>query len=120
MSTFDPVTLFFILYETFGVWLWVLLVTALALLAGIISAFVKLRRARCPVAPPIWMAVAAGVVAAMGFTFAVPIWSFADPGALSGLVDYLIAFSIALVPGAIVAALVFMLAARRCHAPIAS
>jgi Na+/H+ antiporter NhaA len=119
MSTFDPVTLFFILYETFGVWLWVLLATALALLAGIVSALVKLRRARCPVATPIWMAVAAGLVAAMGFTFAVSIWTLADPSALSGPLDY-VAILVALLPGAIVAALVFMLAARRCHAPIPS
>ncbi len=120
MSTFDPVTLLFILHETMGAWLWVLLATALALLAGIVSAVVKLRRARCPVARHLWIAVAVGLIAAVGLTFAVPIWSLADPGALTGLVDYLIAFSIALVPGAIVAALVFMLAARRCHAPTAS
>jgi len=120
MSTFDPVKLFFILHETMGAWLWVLLATALALLAGVVLALFKLRRARCPIARPLWVAIAAGLIAAVGLTFAVPIWSLADPGALSGLVDYLIAFSIALVPGTIAAALVFMMAARRCHAPIAS
>jgi hypothetical protein len=120
MSTFDPVTIFYILYETMGAWLWVLLATALALLAGILSAVVKFRRARCPAARPLWIAVAVGLIAAVGLTFAVPIWSLADPGALSGLVDYVVAFSIALVPGAIVAALVFIVVARRCNAPIAS
>ena len=75
MSTFDPVTLFYILYETMGAWLWVLLATALALLVGILSAVVKFRRARCPAARPLWIAVAAGLIAAVGLTFAVPIWS---------------------------------------------
>jgi hypothetical protein len=117
MSTFDPVTLFSILHETMGVWLWVMFGTAFVLLVGIVSAFVKLRRARCPVSRPIWMAVAAGLIAAAGLTFVVPIWSLADPSALSGSVDYAVAFLIALAPGALVAALAFVLVARRLYLP---
>lgn len=113
MSHFNPVTLFFILYESFGLWLWILLGLAAVLLAGIVSAFMKLRRAGRPVSRPVLVAIAAALITAAVLTFAVPIWTLADPSALGAPVDYAVAFVVALVPGAIVASLVFMLAARR-------
>jgi hypothetical protein len=113
MSDFNPVTLFYILHESLGSWLWVLLALAFVLLAGIVSGFVKLRRAGRTVARPMLAAIAVGLIAAAVFTFAVPIWTLADTGALGAPVDYVIAFVLALIPGAVVASLVFMLAARR-------
>lgn len=114
MSDFNPVTVFFILYESMGVWLWPLLGLALLLLAGIIMSALKLRRAGRPVKRPIVMAVVVGLIAAVAVTFAVPAWTLAGPGALGAAVDYAFAFLFALVPGAVVASLVFMMAARRC------
>ncbi len=114
MSDFDPVTIFYILYESMGMWLWVLTGLALVLLLGVISGFMKLRRAGRPASRSLVAAVVAGLFAAAAVTFAVPIWTLADPSALSAPVDYVVAFLFALVPGAIIASLVFMLAARRC------
>lgn len=116
MSDFNPVTLFFILHEGLGPWLWVLLGLAVVLLAGIVSSFVKLRRAGRPVSRSILAAVVAGLITAAALTFVVPIWTLADPSALSAPIDYAVAFGFALVPGVAIASLVFMLAARRCAA----
>lgn len=114
MSDFNPVTLFHILHESLGVWLWLLLALALVLLFGIVTAALKLRRAGRPMRRPFLAALIAGLVVAVIATFAMPIWTLADFGALRAAIDYATAFLLALVPGAIVAALVFMLAARRC------
>ena len=45
MSDFNPVTLFFILSEGMGGWLWLLLGAALLLLCGIVFGLTRLRRA---------------------------------------------------------------------------
>lgn len=113
MSDFDPVTLYFILAESFGPWLWALLALAAILLIGVVAGFVRLRRARRPVFKPLLAAIVAGLATAAALLFAVPAWTLADPSALSAPVDYAFAFLVALVPGAIVASGVFMLAARR-------
>lgn len=113
MSDFNPITLFFILYESLGSWLWLLLGLAAVLLAGIVSGFVKLRRAGRSASRPILAAIVAGLITAAALTPVVPVWTLADPSALSAPVDYAIAFVFALVPGAVVASLVFMLSARR-------
>lgn len=60
------------------------------------------------------MALIIGLIATVAATFVVPTWTLTDVGALSGTLDYALAFVFALVPGAAVAALVFMLGARRC------
>ena len=116
MSDFDPVTIFYILYESMGIWLWVLMGLALALILGVISGFMKLRRAGRSASRSLAAAVVVGLIAAAALTFAVPLWTLADPSALSAPIDYAVAFLFALVPGATVASLVFMLAARRCAA----
>lgn len=113
MSDFDPVTIFYILYESMGAWLWVLMGLALVLLLGVISSFMKLRRAGRPALRSIGAALAVGLIAAAVLTLAVPIWTLADPSSLSAPVDYAVAFLLALVPSGIVASLVFMLTARR-------
>lgn len=114
MSDFDPVTLFFIAYESFGALLWVLLGLAAVLLAGIVISAVKLRRAGRPATRPLVAALVVGAVATAAATFAVPGWTLAEPGALAAAIDYLFAILFALVPGAIVGAVIFMLAANRC------
>lgn len=116
MSDFDPVAIFFILHESMGVWLWLLLGAALVLLAGIVMSVLRLRRAGRSVMRPIIAASVIGLIVAVAATFAVPGWTHADAGALSAAVDYVVAFLFALVPAAFVAALVFMLAARLCAA----
>lgn len=116
MSDFNPVTLFYILHESLGSWLWGLLALAFVLLAGIVSSFVKLRRTRQTASRPMLAAIMAGLITAAALTFAVPICTMADPSALSAPIDYAIAFAFALVPGAMAASLVFMLAAHRCTA----
>lgn len=114
MSDFNPVTLFHILHESMGVWLWLLLGLALVLLVGIVRAALTLRRAGRPMKRPFLAALIAGLVVAVIATFAKPVWTLADFGALHAAIDYAIAFLLALVPAGVVAALVFMLAATRC------
>lgn len=114
MSDFNPVTLFFILSESLGPWLWVLLGLAVVLLAGVVAGFVKLRRAGRPVSGSLLAGIVTGLIAAAGLTFVVPMWTLADPSALSAPIDYAIAFILALLPGAAVASLVFMFSARWC------
>jgi uncharacterized membrane protein len=114
MSDFDPVTLFFILHESIGIWLWLLLGLAGVLLAGIAVSALKLRRAGRPATRPVVAALIVGAIATVAATFAVPGWTLADPGALGPAVDYAFAILFALVPGVIVGAFIFMLAADRC------
>ena len=114
MSDFDPVTLFFIAYESFGALLWVLLGLAAVLLVGIVISALKLRRAGRPATRPVIAALVVGAVATVAATFAVPGWTLAGPGALAAAIDYGFAALFALVPGAIVGAVIFMLAANRC------
>ncbi|MCC6887412.1 MAG: hypothetical protein IT536_02540 [Hyphomicrobiales bacterium] len=116
MSDFNPVTMFFIVYESMGVWLWVSLGLALVLVGGILVSAVKLRRAGASMKRPVIAALAGGLAVALAATFAVPAWTLADIGALSAAVDYAFAFVFALVPGAIVGAIVFSVAAGRCAA----
>lgn len=114
MSDFNPVTLYFILHEAMGAWLWLLAALAVALLAGIVFGFRRLRNASRSAKRPLLMALAVGLATALAFTFIVPIWSLAGPGALGTPVDYAFAFLFALVPGGIVGSAVFFLAAMRC------
>ena len=114
MSDFDPVTLFFILHESVGGWLWLLLALAGVLLVGIAGGVLKLRRASRPATRPVMAALIVGSLATLAATFAVPGWTLADLGALAAAIDYLFAILLALVPGAIAGALIFMLAANRC------
>jgi hypothetical protein len=116
VSDFNPVTLFFILQESLGVWLWLLLALALVLLVGIVMSARKLRRAGRPASRPVGAALVVGLAVAAAATYAMPVWTLADPGGLSAAVDYVVAFLFALVPGGIAGSLIFMLAARHCAA----
>lgn len=114
MSDFNPETLFFIVYESMGLWLWLLLGLAVVLLIGIVTSAIRLHRSGRPMTRPVMAAVIVGLLASVAITFVVPAWTLAGADALTGAIDYAFAFLFALVPGAILAALVFMMAANRC------
>ncbi len=114
MSDFNPAMIYFILYESIGIWLWGMAGLAVVLLAGIVVSASKLRRAGRPMKRPAIAASIAGLIAAVAAMFAVPSWTLADIGALGAAIDYAAAFMLALVPATIVASLVFMMAAHRC------
>ena len=114
MSDFNPVTLFFILSEGMGGWLWLLLAIALALLGGIVFGASRLRRAGRPAKRPLTAAAIVGAVATAVFAFLMPAWTLVGTDAFASGIDYAIAVLLALVPGAMVAALVFTMASLRC------
>jgi len=116
MADFNPVTLYFILYESLGAWLFALAGAAFLLLAGVIAMALRLRRADRPARRPVMAASAAAVLATAVFFFMVPGWTLSGIDALSGAVDILFATLLALVPGLAAGAIVFMLAAGRCAA----
>lgn len=116
MSEFDSVSLFHILYESMGAWLWLLLAAALGLLVGIAASALRLRRAGRPTKRPLVAAMIVGLIVAFAATFAIPSWTLADVGALSSASDYAFAFLFALLPGAIVGAIVFIFVAGQCVA----
>lgn len=113
MSDFNPITLFFILYEGAGAWLWLSLGLALALFWGVAASVLRVRRVGRSVSRPLAAALLIGFFAALLATFVVPVWTLAGPGALGAAVDYIFAFLFALAPGAILGALTFMVLARR-------
>lgn len=114
MSDFNPLTLYHILLEVMGAWLWLLMLLALVLFSGVVSGILKLRRASRPVRRPLIMALAVGVISALVLTFLVPSWTLAGADALTGALDYLFAFLLALAPAAMIGSAVFFLAATRC------
>lgn len=113
MSDFHPVTLFFILFESLGIWLWALIALALLLLAGMTAGVVRLRRAQRPASRALKAALLAGLAATVVFAFLVPVWTLAGPGALGAPVDVLFAVLLAFVPGGMIGAAVFAMMALR-------
>ena len=111
MSDFNPVTLFFILSESLGGWLWVLVPLVLLLLAAIVASVRKLRNNGTPARRPLVTALLAGLATTVVFTFLVPVWTLAGPGALGAPIDILFAVLIALIPGGAVAAALFAIMA---------
>lgn len=111
MSDFDLATIYFILSESMGIWLWVLLALALVLLAGIVTGVVRLRKTDRPAKRPLTIALVTGLATTAIFTFLVPVWTLTGPGAFSAPVDYLFAVLLALVPGAIAGSAVFAILA---------
>jgi len=112
MNDFDPLVLFFVVRESFGVWFWPWAAgVALVLLAVLFAAVRVVRRHRF--GRTFGRALLAGLVTAVLVTALVPLWTAVGPGALSDAVDLAFAFLFALVPGAFVAAAVFVLCAFR-------
>ena len=87
MSDFNPVTLFFILSESMGGWLWLLLVAAVLLLGGIAFGLGRLRRAGRPAKRPLMAAAIVGTVATIVFTFLMPAWTLAGIDAFASALD---------------------------------
>jgi len=93
------------LWETFG-WLFVFgVVLAVVMLAMLFTAVMRRRRAHQPVAGLFWRGVLVMLIAAAIMTPFVPLWTLAPVGDLRGLVDYVIAYGMALAPGAVVGVL---------------
>lgn len=114
MSDFNPVTLFFILSEGMGGWLWLLLAAAVLLLCGIVFGLTRLRRAGRPAKRPLMAAAIMGTVATTVFTFLMPSWTLVGVDAFASGIDYAGAIALALIPGAMIAALVFTMASLKC------
>ena len=114
MSDFNPLTLFLILSESMGAWLWLLLAAALVLLGGIVFGFSRLRRAGRPAKRPLVAAAIVGTVATIVFTLLMPAWTLVGTDAFASGIDVAIAVLLALVPGVMIAALVFTMASLRC------
>ncbi len=116
MSDFNPTSIYFILAESLGIWLWVLAGLAVVLGAGIVAGIMRLRAAGRPARRPTMAALIAGAIATAIFIPLVPMWTLTDINALQAPVDYLFAVLIALVPGCATGAGIFFLAARKCAA----
>lgn len=116
MSDFDLMTIYFILAESMGIWLWVLAGLAVVLGIGVIAGIMRLRTAGRPAKRPVTAALIAGGLVTAIFFFLVPAWTSTNASALAAPIDYIFAVLFALVPGSIVGALIFFLAANRCEA----
>ncbi|MFC5384616.1 DUF5368 family protein [Aquamicrobium segne] len=111
MSDFDLTTIYFILSESMGGWLWGFVALALLLLAAIVAGIMTLRKNDTPARRPLVAALVAGLVTTIIFTFLVPIWTLAGAGALAAPIDVLFAVLFALVPGGVVGSAVFVIMA---------
>lgn len=93
------------LWETFG-WLTVFgAVVALVMLFLLFKAISRRRSNQQPVGGLFWRGVLVMLIAAAVLTPFVPVWTLAPVGDLRGIVDYVIAYSMALAPGAVVGVL---------------
>lgn len=111
MSDFDLTTIYFILSESMGGWLWGLVALSLLLLAAIVAGIMRLRKNGTPARRPLVTALLTGLATTVVFTFLVPIWTLAGVDALSAPIDILFAALFALVPGGVVGSAVFAIMA---------
>ena len=72
MADFNPVTLYFILDESMGVWLFILAGVAILLLVGVIMMTLRLGRTGRPAKRPAMAAIAAALVVTVVFFLAKP------------------------------------------------
>lgn len=117
MSDFDPVVLFFIVRESLAGWFWPLLAIAAVLAVALMAATLRARR-RHLVGRSLLRALAVGAAVTVVAAFAVPAWTLAPLGALTGGLDVLFAVLFALVPGSVAAAVVYVLGAWRGRASV--
>ncbi|MGE4369524.1 MAG: hypothetical protein AB7E12_07575 [Burkholderiaceae bacterium] len=113
MSDFNPVSVFYIAWETLAAWFWPLLVAGVALFIGVMLGLRRLRKARRSATRPVVVALLWGLAATALGTLALPYLTHAPVGVLASLVDFLVAFLLALVLGAAVFAVAFTVAAHR-------
>lgn len=93
------------LWETFG-WLFVVgALVALVMLFLLFKAFFRRRAGHQPFGKLFWRGVVVMLVVAAILTPFVPLWTLAPAGDLRGLVDYAIAYGMALAPAAVVGVL---------------
>lgn len=93
------------LWETFG-WLFVFgAVVALVMLFLLFKAFFRRRAGRQPFAKLFGQGIVVMLVVAAILTPFVPLWTLAPVGDLRGLVDYVIAYGMALAPAAVIGVL---------------
>lgn len=93
------------LWETFG-WLFVFgVAVGLLLLVMLVTAIIRRRRAHQPVGGSLWRGVLVMLVSAAVITPFVPLWTLAPVGDLRGLVDYVIAYGMALAPASVIGVL---------------
>ena len=93
------------LWETFG-WLSVFgAAVALVMLFLLFKAFFRRRAARQPFGKLFWRGVLVMRVAAVILTPFVPLWTLAPVGDLRGLIDYIIAYGMALAPASVIGVL---------------
>lgn len=93
------------LWETFG-WLAVFgAVIGLVMLFMLVKAFFRRRAGQQPFGKLFWQGVIVMLVVAAILTPFVPLWTLAPIGDLRGLVDYVIAYGMALAPAAVVGVL---------------
>jgi hypothetical protein len=111
MSKFDPITLYFIIFESMGIWLWLLGCFAFVLLVGVFASALRLRRGGRSSGRSILTGAATGIATTIIAFFLIPSWTLAGIDALNGPIDYAVAFLLALVPGIFAGALGFTLAA---------
>ncbi|MFC5385824.1 DUF5368 family protein [Aquamicrobium segne] len=120
MSDFDLTTIYFILAESMGGWLWGLVVLALVLVAAIVAGILRLRKNGMSARRPLMTALLAGLATTVVFTFLVPIWTLAGAGALAAPIDVLFAALLALVPGGVVGSAVFAIMAFASNGRVAA
>lgn len=93
------------LWETFG-WLFAFgVAVALVLLFLLFKAFVRRRSGRAPFAKLFWQGVVVMLIVAAILTPFVPLWTLAPVGDLRGVVDYVIAYGMALAPASVLGVL---------------
>ncbi|MCC7017526.1 MAG: DUF5368 family protein [Rhodospirillales bacterium] len=107
MNDFNPVVLFFIVKESLADLFWPLSAVALLLLAGIAVAAAR-ARARGRFGRAVAVSALVLIVVALALVPLMPLWSGVGTAALGSWLDVLFAFAFALVPAALLAALVFI------------
>lgn len=114
MNDFNPISLWFIAWETLSVWFWPVIIVALLLLLGVVAGFRALRRHGRSAGRPLAGAIIVALAATFVGTWAMPYLTHAAPSSLGSFLDWLTAFLLALAIGMAVFALAFSLMARRC------
>lgn len=114
MQGFDPVAIWAIIRETLGLWLWPLLALAPVLLLAVTAGALRLRAAAGRWRRPLIAALVGGTIATAISFLLVPGWSHARLSALAAPVDVVIALAMSLLPGAVVAGVIFSLVSITC------
>ncbi|NYT79997.1 hypothetical protein H0A70_00560 [Alcaligenaceae bacterium] len=113
MNDFNPISLWFIAWETLSTWFWPVIILAVLLLTGVALGFRTLRRHGRSAGMPLAFSILAALAVTFLGAWAMPYLTHASPSSLSSMLDWLTAFVLALALGMMVFALVFSLLAHR-------